>query len=204
MSTRCIAFKQRYSTLHSALSRLKHGFESRRECQPFQCLRSRNRLPRIFGQERVLRLPKPAPHHRRQCVGTPRARCSYTPSHGQAGRQPERYEMLALKSLLAACTFALLVHPAVAANDAEGRGAADGMQERSPPAGAPTPTVRPRGDSGIGTNTATCARPKLTPEQRAERKALREQRMAQGMQPPPRTAEQKARAAARRAARCGS
>jgi len=110
--------------------------------------------------------------------------------------------MLALKSLIAACVFAVLLHPAMAANDAGGYGAADGMQEGTPSAGAPAPAaIRPRGDAG-GANAATCARPKLTPEQRAERKAMREQRLAQGVQHPPRTAEQKARAAARRAARC--
>jgi hypothetical protein len=111
--------------------------------------------------------------------------------------------MLALKSLVAACAFALLVHPAIAANDADGSGAPDGMQEGSPAAGTPAPATRPRADAISGANSATCAaRPRLTPEQRAERKALREQRVAQGVQHPPRTAEQKARAAARRAARC--
>ena len=84
--------------------------------------------------------------------------------------------MLALKSLVVASAFALMVHPAIAAND--GSGAANGA--------------------------ATCARPGLTPEQRAERKVLREQRLVQGIQPPRRTAEQKARAAARRAARCSN
>jgi len=110
--------------------------------------------------------------------------------------------MLALKSLVVASALALMVHPAIAAND--GSGGANGVQEGSPPAGARPPAVRPRGDAGIGANAATCARPTLTPEQRAERKALREQRLAQGIQPPRRTAEQKARAAARRAARCSN
>jgi hypothetical protein len=87
--------------------------------------------------------------------------------------------MLALKSLVAVCAFTLLIHPAMAANDASG-------------------------NAGNGANAATCARPKLTPEQRAERRALREQRLAQGIQPPQRTAEQKARAAARRASLCSN
>jgi len=110
--------------------------------------------------------------------------------------------MLALKSLVVASAFALMVHPAIAANDSSG--GANGVQEGFPPAGARPPATRPRGDAGIGANAATCARPTLTPEQRAERKALREQRLAQGIQPPRRTAEQKARAAARRAARCSN
>jgi len=84
--------------------------------------------------------------------------------------------MLALKSLVAVCAFTLLIHPAMAANNVQGGGA----------------------------NAATCAKPRLTPEQRAERRALREQRLAQGIQPRQRTAEQKARAAARRASRCSN
>src|SRR3954447_3418597 len=96
--------------------------------------------------------------------------------------------MVLLKNLVAALVFATLVPPAMAANDSGARG-------------APYPGW-PRADAGIdGTH---CSRPRLSPEQRAERKALREQRQAQGMQHPPRTAEQKARAAARRAARCGN
>jgi hypothetical protein len=110
--------------------------------------------------------------------------------------------MLAPRSLLAAFVLAVMIHPAMAAND--GNGAADGVQEESPPADARPPAVRPRGDAGSGANAATCAKPILTPGQRAERKALREQRLAQGMQPPSRTAEQKARAAARRAALCSN
>ena len=64
--------------------------------------------------------------------------------------------MLALKSLVAVCAFTLLIHPAMAANDASG-------------------------NAGNGANSTTCARPTLTPEQRAERRALREQRLAQGV-----------------------
>lgn len=109
--------------------------------------------------------------------------------------------MLASKSVVAAFAFTMMINPAIAAND--GPGAAYGTQEGSPPAGALPPSSRARGDAGAGANAATCAKPMLTSEQRAERKALREQRLAQGMQHPPRTAEQKARMAARRAARCG-
>jgi hypothetical protein len=111
-------------------------------------------------------------------------------------------KMLALKSLVVSGVLALMVHPAMAAND--GSGAVNGVQQGSPADGSLPPAVRQRGDTGIGANAATCTRPKLTPEQRAERKALREQRLAQGIQPAPRTAEQKARAASRRAALCNN
>lgn len=111
--------------------------------------------------------------------------------------------MLPLKSLLAACVFAVMVHPTLAANDARSGGSANGMQDGSLPAGTPPPATAPRGHGGIGTNAATCAKPRLTPEQQAERKARREERLAQGgRQHTPRTAEQKSRAGARRTARC--
>ena len=108
-----------------------------------------------------------------------------TPS--KTAPKPHRHLMVLLKNLVAALVFATLAFPALAAND--------------PGARAPSPGWS-HADAGI--DGANCSRPRLTPEQRAERKALREQRQAQGMQHPPRTAEQKARAAARRAARCGN
>ena len=97
--------------------------------------------------------------------------------------------MFLLKNLAAALVLALLAGTAMAANDSGARGAPIGRQDGAFP---------------VGANAENCSRPRLTPEQRAERKALREQRQAQGIQQPPRTAEQKARAAARRAARCGN
>jgi len=106
--------------------------------------------------------------------------------------------MLALKSLVAVCALTLLVHPAMAVND--GSAAAKDVPGGFPADGG----ARPRSDASHGANAVTCARPRLTPEQRAERRALREQRLAQGIQPPHRTAEQKARAAARRASRCSN
>ena len=47
--------------------------------------------------------------------------------------------MLALKSLVVASAFALMVHPAIAANDSSG--GANGVQEGFPPAGARPPAA---------------------------------------------------------------
>jgi len=107
--------------------------------------------------------------------------------------------MLSFRHFVAISAFALMVHPALAANDTEGQA------PTSLPAAGQTPGVQSPGDSTAGTNALKCAKPKLTPEQRAERKAQRQQHLAQGTaHRSAKTPEQKAQAAARRAAVCKS
>jgi hypothetical protein len=103
------------------------------------------------------------------------------------------------KGLFVVCALVVIAPPSLAFNEGIGRGTVEARQGPLP-SGSPQLGIGSGGD--IRGNAAICARPRLTAEQRAERKARREQRAAQGIQHRPRTAEQKARAAARRAARC--
>jgi hypothetical protein len=104
--------------------------------------------------------------------------------------------MSALKGLVGVCAFAVMILPAFA-NNVSRQGAVNVPQGLALPPDQHLGT-RVRSDSGA------CAKPRMTPEQRAQRRALREQRLAQGIHHVQRTPEQKARAAARRAARCAN
>ena len=97
--------------------------------------------------------------------------------------------MLSLKGLLCVAALAVLIQPAAwAAN-----GAATGDVPGSAPTG--TSRVNPPAPGAC----VKAAKPALSDQERARRKALRAERVALGVQPPQRTAEQKAAHRARMA-----
>lgn len=106
--------------------------------------------------------------------------------------------MLALKSLIVAGMFAVAIHPAMAAND--------GGQRDIPsrPAGSLEMNQAHATTAGVNGAPCDCEKPKPTLEQRAERRARAERHLALGIPPKVKSPEQKASAAARRAARCNT
>jgi hypothetical protein len=83
--------------------------------------------------------------------------------------------MLSLKGLLAVSAVGLMAQPALAFNDSSSGPAAQGQY--NPPATGQAPAAAP-------TQTCKVARPKLSPEERARRRALRAEREAEGLQRP--------------------
>lgn len=111
--------------------------------------------------------------------------------------------MLALRSLVAVCALAMVGQQALAANDSGGYVASDGVQSGPAPYTTTAPAGRAMRNPVMNAN-ASCSRPQLTPEQKAQRQAARRNQQANMRTHAPKSPEQKAQAAARRAARCGN
>ena len=98
--------------------------------------------------------------------------------------------MLSLKGLLSVAALAVLIQPAWGLNDDTPGSAPNGTAKVNPAIATPAPTAP-------GTRAcAKTAKPALSNEERARRKALRVERAALGLQPSPKSAAQ---IAARRA-----
>jgi hypothetical protein len=93
--------------------------------------------------------------------------------------------MLSLKGLLGVFALAALSQPAFALNGDASGSPANGTTQANPPVLA-APAVAP-----VTRVCPVCLkRPALSDEERARRKAIRVERAALGIQPPPRTAAQ--------------
>jgi hypothetical protein len=92
--------------------------------------------------------------------------------------------LLSLKGLLGVLALAVLSQPVWALNGDPSESLANGTTRANPPmlAGPASPVTQP---------CAVCLkRPPVSDEERARRKAIRAERAALGIQPPPRTAAQ--------------
>lgn len=110
--------------------------------------------------------------------------------------------MFGFKSLIAVCALAVVSQQALAANDSGGYVASDGFQSGAVPYTKTSPMGRASRNPVVNAN-ASCSKLQLTPEQKAQRQARRNQQGNMRTHAP-KSPEQKAQVAARRAARCGS
>lgn len=104
--------------------------------------------------------------------------------------------MLSLKGLLCVAALTVLIQPAWAANGDAPGSVPNGTVRANPPVGA-----APTGTAPAAGACAKAARPALSDQERARRKALRAERAALGIQPPQKSAAQIAARRARTACR---
>lgn len=100
--------------------------------------------------------------------------------------------MLSLKGLVVVSALAMMMQPAFALNDGMPQSAGNGVAQAPlsvPPTTGQTPTTAPPAQA-----CAKVARPQLTSEERAQRRALRAQREAEGLQRPQNAAHRVAHA----------